>query len=497
MKPSIHEGWQATPEILGDGLRCAHLATIGRTVEPVPDAIPSPNQPPGQSAPRGADTATGSADGGPAPCSLDDAPLNRFHLKITAITFGANFSDGYHLGTIGIALTLITPQMHMNAAWQGLLGASALIGIFVGSIVLGWASDRWGRQLLYLLDFVLIAAASAAQFFVHGPVELFVLRLLIGFGIGADYALGPTLVAEFCPRRYRGGLLASLTAMWTVGYTAAYFLGNYLVGFGGESWRWLLASSAIPALFVLMVRIGTPESPRWLISKGRIEEAKAVVTKHIGSRIDFDSLLNRQAPKESYNYRELFGPRHLKNTVFGVLYYNCQVIPYFAIYTFLPVVMARVGLGGEEFLSNGMLNLFLVLGGVVGLWFVARFSRRGFLIWSFVVMVCALGPIGVWPHAPTLLLFPLFLVFTFTMSASSNLDQVYPPELFPTGVRSSGVGLLNGLSRVGSAIGTFLLPVSLSAYGFSASMIALAVLLVVGALASWAWAPETKGVALD
>ncbi|MER5441089.1 MFS transporter [Streptomyces sp. NPDC002790] len=439
----------------------------------------------------------GAATGSETETTLDDAPLNRFHLKITALTFGANFSDGYHLGIIGIALTLIAPQMHLGPVWQGLLGASALIGIFAGSIVLGWAADRWGRQLLYTLDFLLIAVASVAQFFVTGPTELFVLRLLIGFGIGADYALGPTLVAEFCPRRYRGGFLASLTAMWTIGYIAAYFIGNYVIGFGGDSWRWLLASSALPAVFVLLMRIGTPESPRWLISKGRIEEAKTVVAKYIGPNIDISGLLTRGQAEESYDYRELFRRRYRRNTLFGVLYYNCQVIPYFAIYTFLPVVMVRVGLADEEFLSNGLLNLFLLLGGLIGLWFVARFTRRGFLITSFFVMALALGVIGVWPDAPTLLLFPLFLVFTFTMSASSNLDQVYPPELFPTQVRSSGVGLLNGLSRVGSAIGTFLLPMSLSAFGFSASMIALTTLLVLGAVVSLAWAPETKNAHLD
>ncbi|WP_245980071.1 MFS transporter [Streptomyces diacarni] len=460
-------------------------------MEHVPEATRTPKPPNTPSPPD--DAAVSS----PSLPTLDDAPLNRFHIKITALTFGANFSDGYHLGIIGIALTLITPQMGLGAAWQGLLGASALIGIFAGSIVLGWAADRYGRQRIYLLDFLLITVASVAQFFVTGPTELFVLRLLIGFGIGADYALGPTLVAEFCPRRYRGGLLASLTAMWTVGYIAAYFLGNYLVGFGGDSWRWLLASSALPAVFVLLMRIGTPESPRWLVSRGRVDEAKAVVAKHIGSGIDISPLLTRAQPEETHDYRELFRRRHRKNTLFGVLYYNCQVIPYFAIYTFLPTVMARLGLADEEFLSNGLLNVFLLLGGIGGLWFVARFTRRGFLISSFVVMSLALGVIGVWPSAPTLLLFPLFLVFTFTMSASSNLDQVYPPELFPTGVRSSGVGLLNGLSRIGSAMGTFLLPVSLSTFGFSTSMVALTGFLVLGAVVSVAWAPETSGMELD
>ncbi|MGQ4512447.1 MFS transporter [Streptomyces sp. DW26H14] len=442
----------------------------------------------------------------PTRVSFDDAPLNRFHLKITALTFGANFSDGYQLGVIGIALTLITPQMHLGSVWEGLLGASALIGIFVGSIALGWLADRIGRQQLYMLNFLLITLASIAQFWVQGPGLLFGLRVLIGIGIGADYAIGPTLVAEFCPRRSRGFLLASLTAMWTIGYICSYFFGNWLVGYGGDSWRWLLASSALPALVVLLLRIGTPESPRWLVSKGRLDEARAVVAKYIGGNVDFDSIVtpvregvvreSEQSARDAAAYRKLFSADQWRKTAFGILYYNCQVIPYFAIYTFLPVVMAKFHLK-EGFLGDGLLNVFLLLGSIAGLWFVARFSRRGFVIGSFVVMALALGPLGVWPGGPSIVLFVLFLVFTFTMSASSNLDQVYPPELFSTALRSSGVGLLNGVSRIGSAAGTFLLPMSIDHLGFSFSMTALAGFLVLGALVSFVWAPETSDVVLE
>lgn len=116
---------------------------------PEASAEPDPGDGPGTEAgeepgaiagPGSGQSGDGAGNGGTV--SLDDAPLNRFHVKITTLTFGANFSDGYHLGIIGIALTLISPQMHLSAAWEGLLGASALLGIFAGSIVLGWAAER-------------------------------------------------------------------------------------------------------------------------------------------------------------------------------------------------------------------------------------------------------------------------------------------------------------------------------------------------------------------
>ncbi|MGB3697277.1 MAG: MFS transporter [Gordonia sp. (in: high G+C Gram-positive bacteria)] len=388
--------------------------------------------------------------------------------------------------------------MGLGAVWQGVLGASMLAGIFVGSVVLGWMGDRFGRRRVYLLDFVLIAVASVAQFFVDGPVMLLVLRLLIGFGVGADYALGPTLVAEFVPRRFRGGMLATLTVMWTAGYVVAFFIGSYMVNKSDDSWRWLLASGAIPAVVVLLLRIGTPESPRWLISKGRLDEARAIATKFLNGHLDVDRIAAEQ-PQEPARYRDFFGKRYRRRTIFGMLFFNCQVIPYFAIYTFLPLLMVMIGLDDQEYLGGVVLNIFLLVGGIAGLWFVARMSRRRLLVGSFWIMAVALAVVALGAGGPLPLSVVLiaFIVFTFVMSAASNLEQVYPPELFPTELRGSGVGLLNGASRIGSAIGTFLLPLSLSAFGLTASLLGLTAVLIIGALTSMRMAPETAHLSLE
>ncbi|MEU1945162.1 MFS transporter [Streptomyces sp. NPDC020125] len=207
--------------------------------------------------------------------------MTSFHLRVTATTFGANFSDGYALGIIGAVLPVLSTTMHLSGVWQGLLGASALIGLFFGSIVLGRVADAVGRQKLYLYNFVLIAIASAAQFWAYDPMVLFLLRLVIGFGLGADYAVGPTLLSEFAPRRLRGILLGSLTVLWTVGYVLANILGTY-IPITDSAAHWLLASGALPALLVLLLRIGIPESPSWLATRGRAAEAAQIRRKYLG-----------------------------------------------------------------------------------------------------------------------------------------------------------------------------------------------------------------------
>ncbi|WP_035350459.1 MFS transporter [Fictibacillus gelatini] len=424
---------------------------------------------------------------------MDDAPLNKFHLKITALTFGANFSDGYALGIIGIALTLLSPQMHLSPLWEGLIGSSALIGLFVGSLVLGGLSDRIGRQKIFLANFLVITIASVLQFFINDPAILFMLRLLIGFALGGDFAVGSTLLAEFAPRKYRGFLLAFLNVVWTVGYVASTLVGYYLEKTGPESWRWMLVSSAIPAFIVLLLRIGTPESPGWLISKGRLEEARQIVKKYIGANAEIN--IPAISAETSVGFKALFTKKMWRRTAFGGLFYACQVLPYYAIYTFLPIILNDMGFT-ENFLADLFLNLFLLIGTAAGLWFMEKFTRRGFTINTFAILTISLLVLSVTHHSSQMLAMIAFIVFTFVMAAASNLTLVYPAELFPTEIRGTGVGAVTAISRIGSAIGTFLLPISMDSFGLGSSMIGMTVVLLIGTIISVAWAPETKSLSL-
>lgn len=424
--------------------------------------------------------------------TLDDAPLNKFHLRVTVFTTGGMFVDGYILGIVGIALSVWSKQIEISALWDGLIGASALAGICIGSLFFGPIADRVGRQKLFTIDLMLFVVCSALQFFVGNPAELFVIRFIMGLAIGIDYAIGAALLAEFLPRKQRGPLLACLNAVWTLGYVAAYVVGYSLQSTGGESWRWMLASSTVPALAVLALRIGCPESPRWLAGKGRIAEADAVIKKFIGQNV---VLGERPQPAAHAPLRELFSRRWRARTAFASVFWFCQVLPFFALFTFAPQVLSALGLK-SEYTGGLVLNLFQLFGGVVGVVCMNMLSRRTFVIVSFAIMAAAIAMAGYSPHPSTAIVTIAFIIFAFVVSAAGNLETVYPSELFPTHLRASGVGFAAAMSRVGAAIGTFLLPMSLAAIGTQLTMLLAAAVLVVGLIASIAWSRDTRSLTL-
>ncbi|WP_174769911.1 MFS transporter [Paraburkholderia hayleyella] len=427
--------------------------------------------------------------------ALDDVPLNTFHVRIAGLTFGAHLTEGFALGTIGYALASMNRQMPLDAFWMGMIGSSALMGIFLGSLMFGWLSDRLGRQKIFLLSFLIITVAAFAQFYVRSPIELCLLRGLIGFGMGGDFAVGHAILAEFAPRKHRGALLGSFSVVWTIGYVIANVLGMFYADVSPDAWRWLLASAGVPALLVLVLRIGTPESPRWLQGKGRVAEARAIVLKHFGPGVTLDGAHDAHV-QTSGGFMRLFGKDLIRRTIFNCAFFVCLVIPYFAIYTFLPTILKAMHLNHDSG-ADVLLNGFLVLGALIGIWLTIKLPRRVFLIGSFAVTCVSLIVLSLLPESATIGMIVAFAVFTLTMSAFSNLVGVFPPECFPTEVRACGVGLAIACSRLGSAVGTFLLPFGIVHLGFHFTMVVLAAVLLVGMIVSIAWAPETRHLTLN
>ena len=217
----------------------------------------------------------------PSAITLDDCPLTPFHVRIALAGTGGQFSDGYILGIIGIALTVAGPQLHLDAIWLGILGAASLAGLFAGSLFSGPILDRYGRRGLFNYDMALFAVISIGQFWAENAQQLLVLRLLLGVVLGFDYVVSKALVIEYAPRRLRGRMLSGLGIAWALGYLSAYVVGYLLKDQGANAWRLMLVSSAIPSALTFLLRLGIPESALWLQRKGRTQEAMAIIRRRL------------------------------------------------------------------------------------------------------------------------------------------------------------------------------------------------------------------------
>ena len=424
----------------------------------------------------------------------DDAPLRLFHFRVAFAASGGVFSDGYGLGIIGISLSLAARELDLSPVWMGSLGGASLLGLFAGALLTGPAADRFGRRPIFGYNMAILAALSLMQGFTDSRPVLLSLRLAIGFLLGTDYVVGKALLTEFTPRRLRGRILGSLSVAWAAGYACAYFVGFALSAGGPHAWRWMLITSAVPCLLVLPLRITVPESPLWLTNHGRGAIAAAIVRDRLGADVDPPADF-RAAPATHGRWRQLFSPAWRLRTLVGCAFFTCQVIPYFAVGTFVSQIMSAMNLR-SGYAGGLFYNLSLLGGAILGLTVVDRISRRSFLIGSFGIAAAAMLLLSAWSDVPVLAMTILFALFAGVLSAASNLCYVYLPELFPTDLRASGIGLAIASSRIGSAVSTFLLPVVVAQYGARTALGACVGVLALGAVICLRWAPETRHVRL-
>lgn len=423
--------------------------------------------------------------------------VRRFETRVAVCASGGKFCDGWILAVIGLALPLASMGLGFSPLWNGLLGAASLLGIFFGGLIFGWVTDRIGRKQMFIYTLLTFLICSALQFFVTDAPQLFVLRLIMGLAVGADYAIAGSMIAEFTSKQRRGPYLAGMIIWWYAGFSVSA-IGALIamVVFEGEPtlWRWILASAFAPALVMLLVRIGLPESPRWLASRGRVDEAKAIAAKYMSTATQAD--IFKEEPVAG-KYSALFSKRFIRTTALCSIFWMAQVTPFFAIYTFLPDVLASLNLNLDASWGEVVLYAFLLVGSIFGAAVINRIGRRRLLIWPFVITAVSLVILGLWPDAPSPVLILCFTVFAFFNAASAVLQMLYPSELFPTEIRATGVGFAAAMSRIGAAIGTFLLPLGLVSLGVGPVMLISAGILVVGLIVSVMWAPETTNLELS
>jgi putative MFS transporter len=430
--------------------------------------------------------------------SIEDVPLNGFHQLMTLRSGGGWILDGYILSIIGVAIVQFSAYLKLDSFGQGMVAASAMLGTFCSGFLGGWLTDRVGRRRLFFVGPILFIVGSVGTFWVESGTSLFILRFLVGIGVGLEYPVAGSLLTEFLPQKNRGPRLAGLTIMWFIGAALSYILGNFiLANSGDDGWRLVLASSAVLGVLLFLVRLGTPESPRWLLSKGRLDEADRVIKKVYGPSFSVANMPAQGAEKK-VSLGDLLHSGYGKRMLFVIVFWTAAVVPMFAVYSFAPVVLQALNLRGNwAAYGSVLITLLFVVGCIIATRLIDTMGRRPLVIHSFLWSSLALLGLGAFSggsEIPVLLMFGAYALF---IGGAQVLELVYPNELFPTEIRAFAVGIGSSMTRVGSAAGTWLVPISLHSIGIGNTMYAAAAVSGIGLIASVWLAPETRGMSLE
>ena len=425
--------------------------------------------------------------------TIDDVAMTPFLRKITFFSSGGSFLDGYVLSLIGVALTQIVPAFGLSDAWSAAIGASVLLGIFVGTILGGYLTDLVGRKKMFIIDLVAIGLFSLLSVWVTEAWQLVAARFFIGVFVGADYPIATSLIAEFTPKQHRSVSMGMVSAAWYLGATVAAVVGYGLYGVE-DGWKWMLGSAVVPCVILLIGRHDIPESPLWLASKGRVEEARAVVARVFGPEVELAGAEASAKP----GLGTLLRGSYLKRMLFLGVFILCQVVPMYAIYTFGPEIMTAFGLGEghEAILGESAVSLFFLIGTIPAMFWLNSMGRRPLLLMSLALMAVGLLVLGLWPTAPIMVIIAAFGLYAFFSGGPGILQWLYPNELFPTEVRATAVGIAIAFSRIGTIAATYATPLALAAWGVGPVMLAAAALVAAGLALSFFLAPETRGKSL-
>lgn len=458
---------------------------------------------------------------------LDEAPLRLPHYLAWVLSCGGTLLDGVSLFMLGLAIPLLRRDMALDAGQIALLAAALVGGAIAGSTLGGHLADRLGRKAVFLLDMGLLTLAAGLGALAWSPPLLIGTQFAVGLSVGMDFPVSASYMAECMPQRARGRMMVATIAAQSVGLLLAAALAVGVLHLGGEepAWRLFFTIEAGLAVLYLLARLDLPESPRWLMSHGRNREAVRALERlapadrgvldamatRLGSRIHHVARVPRG--ERPMGLGVLFGRAYRRRALLSTLPWFLMDIATYGVGLFTPVLLAALrsrdaaapGSGLEALAARtGEVDVFLLLGFVLGIWAIARFGRIRMQLTGFAGMSLGMGMLfastvlpGAAPRHLVLVLMG-FVLFNLSMNMGPNsTTYILPAELFPTQVRASAAGLAAASAKIGATLGVSLLPLLQSHLGIPAVLALMIGVSILGLILTYAFRVEGQGRTLE
>jgi MFS family permease len=420
---------------------------------------------------------------------LDESSLNRIQRWLWVLSTGGTLLDGYAIFVLGVAMPIIVADFHIQPGVVGLIGASLVFGAVIGAGVGGPMADHLGRKKLMLADMIIITAGACISAVAHGPAMLFVGQLLVGIGVGIDFPVSSSYVSEILPKPSRARMMVATIACQSVGMLLAAAVTLFLLRSGSaQAWRLFLATEAAVALLFFVLRMSAPESPHWLMSRGKFAEAAQAFIRIVPAQRQAvwqltgnQEQLASPVPHVNGGLPILFSRRYRARTALVTIPWFLMDIATYGVGLFTPTILGAIeisrgtrGLNAHDFgLAEGsaIIDLFLLIGFLLGIWIVPRFGQIrmqaiGFagMAVGMLILAAAVGLTNSNLHVP--LVFAGFIMFNLLMNAGPNSTTfTLAPVLFPTQLRATAGGFAAAVAKLGATFGVFLLPILKEKFG--------------------------------
>jgi MFS transporter, SP family, arabinose:H+ symporter len=448
-------------------------------------------------------------------------------IWLSVVASLGGFLFGYDTAVISGTVDHVSRQFNLNDITKGWYVGCALAGSIAGVMVAGSLSDRFGRKIVLIISAVLFSLSGIGCMIAADEVQLVIARILGGIGIGVASVISPLYIAEISIPAIRGRLVSMYQLAITVGFLGAYLAnfgllqysvalldkgattGLYGKIFATEAWRGMLGMEAVPAVLFFVVLFFIPESPRWLVVRGKETKATSILERIYGKEETLNQISNIKnlvATETGTNWRMLLQPGFRLALFIGVaLAMLGQLMGVNAVLYYGPSIFAESGLSsGDSLFYQVLVGLVNMLTTVLALVIIDKVGRKQLVYWGVSGMIIALLLIGFYfafgkqlavPHL-YLLIFFLFYIFCCAISICAVIF-VLLSEMYPVKVRGAAMSIA-GLSLW---IGTYLIgqltPVMLSRLTPAGTFFFFAVMCVPYILIVWKLLPETTGKSLE
>jgi putative MFS transporter len=427
---------------------------------------------------------------------IEAAGVGRFQYRLFVIFGLVWMADAMQVLAIGFSAPSIAKTFGVALPRALETGTLFFIGMLLGAFAFGRLADRIGRRPVLMAAVIVDACFGVASSFAPDFTWLLVLRFLTGIGVGGTLPVDYTMMAEFLPSDRRGRWLVLLESFWAVGTLLLAVLALYALRWGIDAWRVIFFGTGIPALIGVVLRFSVPESPMYLSRSGRLEQARVVlerVARVNGRKVAIPALQPETQGRTPL--LSLFAGGLRRRSTALLLAWGLISITYYGVFVYLPVKLSAQGFGfmrGQEFLI--LLALAQLPGYALSAYGVERWGRRptlvGFLVLSAVG--CMFYSFG----NTTPVVVGSTLLMSFALLGTWGALYAFTPEVYPTGLRASAMGMAGAVARFGGLFAPAIVAPVMATH-LTLALVMLAGFLALGAVAVLCVDVESRRRALE